>query len=281
MNQTELCEFALRKLKMRFATKINSEEYYLSYSGGKDSHLLYFFIKEYLKDDKIQIVGVNTRMEHEEIRQRMINNCDVVLVPKLKPFEIKERYGIPCFSKWQDEMISRYQNGSRSENTVNAITGENRTVFKISKKAKKLVLNNELHKVSNKCCKITKKDTLREYEKVSKRKPIVGVRGGESAIRKQQYRTCLNAKGMFSPLYDFTDDMIDAIYREMKIEVPEVYKYLERTGCFGCPYGFRSGNTEKELSLLTEAQRKFAYELFRESYEVLGIKKENIEGSEK
>lgn len=281
MNQTELCEFALRKLKMRFATKINSEEYYLSYSGGKDSHLLYFFIKEYLKDDKIQIVGVNTRMEHEEIRQRMINNCDVVLVPKLKPFEIKERYGIPCFSKWQDEMISRYQNGSRSENTVNAITGENRTVFKISKKAKKLVLNNELHKVSNKCCKITKKDTLREYEKVSKRKPIVGVRGGESAIRKQQYRTCLNAKGMFSPLYDFTDDMIDAIYREMKIEVPEVYKYLERTGCFGCTYGFRSGNTEKELSLLTEAQRKFAYELFRESYEVLGIKKENIEGSEK
>ena len=34
----------------------------ICYSGGKDSHFLYWFIKEYLKRDDIKIVGVNTYM---------------------------------------------------------------------------------------------------------------------------------------------------------------------------------------------------------------------------
>ena len=39
-------DFYLEDLKTKF-NKINPKEYYLSYSGGKDSHLLYWFIKEY------------------------------------------------------------------------------------------------------------------------------------------------------------------------------------------------------------------------------------------
>ena len=85
----------LYDLKTKF-DKINPEEYYLSYSGGKDSHLLYWFIKNYLKDNKIKIVGINTYMEHEEIRKRIYNNCDIVLLPTMKPFDIKAKYGIPC-----------------------------------------------------------------------------------------------------------------------------------------------------------------------------------------
>ena len=46
-------DFYLEDLKSKF-NKIDFNKYYLSYSGGKDSHFLYWFIKEYLKDDKIQ-----------------------------------------------------------------------------------------------------------------------------------------------------------------------------------------------------------------------------------
>ena len=84
-------DFYLYDLKTKF-DKIDSKEYYLSYSGGKDSHLLYWFIKEYLKDEDIKIVGVNTYMEHHEILQRILKNCDIVLYPKMKPFEIKKTY---------------------------------------------------------------------------------------------------------------------------------------------------------------------------------------------
>ena len=50
----------------RFRAKIDPEEYYLSYSGGKDSHFLLWFIKEWLHENRIQIVGVNTSFEIPE-----------------------------------------------------------------------------------------------------------------------------------------------------------------------------------------------------------------------
>ena len=106
-------DFYLYDLKTKF-NKINPNEYYLSYSGGKDSHLLYWFIKEYAPEFKdIKIVGINTYMEHKEIRERIYKYSDIVLLPTKKPFDIKEKYGIPCFSKEQDFYIYYYQNAIR------------------------------------------------------------------------------------------------------------------------------------------------------------------------
>lgn len=268
-------EFYLIDLKTKFQ-KIDPEKYYLGYSGGKDSHFLYWFIKEYLHEDKIQIVSLNTFMEHTQILQRMRKNADVILTPKMKPFEIKEKFGSPCFSKWQDEMISRYQKGSRSKNTVEAITGDNRTVFKISKKARDLLLSGNLHKVSNKCCEYLKKKPVKEYEKQTGKKAIMGVRGAESSMRKQQYQSCFTKKGNFTPIHDLSNELLDKIYKEFNIELPPIYDHLNRTGCMGCPYGSYSGNTEKELELISKPQRKFVSEYFKESYEVLGIDVEKI-----
>lgn len=112
-----MIKLSIAKLEHRFS-KIDYDEYYLSYSGGKDSHLLYWFIKNYLKDDKIKIVGVNIFREHSEIRERIYKNCDEVLVPELSMTEINEKYGMPCFTKNQDDFISRYQKGSRAESTL-------------------------------------------------------------------------------------------------------------------------------------------------------------------
>ena len=100
----DIVDLYLYDLKTKF-NKINPKEYYLSYSGGKDSHLLYWFIKEYAKIDGIKIIGINTYMEHPEIRKRIYKYCDKVLLPILTPTEIKEKYGIPCFSKSQDDFI--------------------------------------------------------------------------------------------------------------------------------------------------------------------------------
>lgn len=43
---SDIVDLYLHDLKTKF-NKIKPNEYYLSYSGGKDSHLLYWFIKEY------------------------------------------------------------------------------------------------------------------------------------------------------------------------------------------------------------------------------------------
>ena len=268
-------EFYLIDLKSRF-DKIKPNTYYLSYSGGKDSHFLYWFIKEYLKRDDIKIVGINTYMEHHEIRDRILKNSDIVLQPKLKPFEIKEKYGSPCFSKMQDDFIDRYQRGSRCKSVMERINGYDEsgrswTKYRLNNKAKELLLSGKLHRVSPKCCKYLKKEPARQFEKETGLKAILGVRGGESVLRSSKYKTCFTKDKKFTPIHDLSDELLDKIYKKYNIEIPKVYNHIQRTGCMGCPYGSYKGNTEKELSLINDNQRKFVCEYFKESYEVLGI----------
>ena len=233
-------DFYLNDLKTKF-NKINPTEYYLSYSGGKDSHLLYWFIKQYAKINAIKIVGINTYMEHPEILKRIYENSDIVLLPSLKPYEIKEKYGIPCFSKEQDFYIYYYQNSLRkgrkpAKTILEKIYGTYRTGFNLSKKAKKYVLSEKSHKITHLCCYYLKKEPAKRMEKELNLKPILGVRGNESAMRKRQYNSCFTKDGKFTPLWDLTDELEDKIYQKYKIEIPQIYNYVCRTGCMGCPY---------------------------------------------
>lgn len=272
-------DFYLYDLKTKF-NKINPNEYYLSYSGGKDSHLLYWFIKEYAKIDGIKIIGINTYMEHPEIRERIYNNSDKVLLPAKKPFEIKEKYGIPCFSKEQDFFIYYYQNAIRKgkapgKTIQEKIDGTYTNGFSgISKKAREYIKSGNAHKITHLCCYYMKKKPAHDFEKETGLKPILGVRNGESALRKRQYNSCFTKNGKFTPLWDLTEELENAIYEKYKIEIPKVYDYVDRTGCMGCPYGSWKGETQKELNLLNKPQKDFICKYFKESYDVLGIKTE-------
>ena len=275
-------EFYLEDLKSKFS-KINPTDYYLSYSGGKDSHFLLWFIRDYAKIEGIEVVSVNTYLEHTEILRRIQKNADVILKSDLKPMQIKEKYGSPCFSKWQDDMIHRYQNGSRRPYLIERITGIHKDTgepikgrFKLNKTARDGVLNGTLPRISSKCCYYLKKKPIKQYEKRSGKKAIIAVRGDESALRNVQYRSCFTKDMKFTPIYDMTDDMMKEAYERYDIELPEIYKQVERTGCMCCPYGSWRGETQKELRLIGKQQRKFICELFKESYEVLGIDTEQI-----
>lgn len=143
--------------------------------------------------------------------------------------------------------------------------------FKLNKKARELLLSGRLHRVSPRCCYYLKKKTAHDYEKQSGRRAILGVRGDESVMRKEQYKSCFTKDMKFTPLHDLSDELLEKIYKKYNIEIPKVYEYIERTGCMGCPYGSYKGDTEKELALLNENQRRFVMNYFKESYEVLGI----------
>lgn len=277
--KADFYDMYLLRLKDRF-NKIDFDRYYLSYSGGKDSHFLYWFIKKVLQDNKIKIVGINTYMEHHEILTRILKNSDIVLYPKLKPMKIKEKYGIPCFSKEQDFYIYYYQKAIRnnkkpSKTIQQKIDGTYKKGFSgISKKARNYVKSENAHNISHLCCEYLKKKPIKEFEKKMKLKPILGIRGNESFLRKRQYQTCLNKNGKFTPLWDLTDEIENEIYKRYNIEIPKIYNYIQRTGCMGCPYGSYKHDTEKELKLINANQRKFVCEYFKESYKILGI---NIE----
>ena len=272
-------EFYLEDLKSKF-TKINPNEYALSYSGGRDSHLLLWFIKEYAKIDGIEIISVNTYMEHPEILARMKEHADRLLIPKLKPMEIKEKYGSPCFSKRQDHVISNYQKAilkgrapspSSSAIVNRTYAADKNSSYNLSKKASEYVLSGNAHRISPMCCKCLKKDPIKDYEKETGRKSIMGVRSFESQMRSQAYTSCFTKDRNFTPIWDLSDSLMREIYEEFEIETPQIYNHIERTGCMGCPYGIYKKSTQKELKLMTPAQRRFAWKLFEESYKIRGL----------
>lgn len=278
---SDLVDLYLLDLKSKF-NKINPNDYYLSYSGGRDSHLLYWFIKEYAPEfSNIPVIAVNTYMEHPEIRDRIYKYSDKVLLPSLKPFEIKKKYGIPCFSKEQDYYIYYYQNAIRKGKTpsktfVDKINGTYRTGFNISKKAREYVLSGNAHKITHLCCYYLKKKPFHDFEKETNRKAILGITYGEGALRKSKYTSCFSKNGKFTPLWDLTKELENKIYDKYQIEIPKIYNYVDRTGCMGCPYGSYKHDTEKELNLINDNQRKFVCNLFKESYDVLGINYKNF-----
>lgn len=260
--------FYLMDLKSKFS-KISTKDYVLAYSGGKDSHRLMYLIKNVFEIQDIKNVGINTYMEHSQILQRMKDNCDVILTPELKPSEIKEKYGSPCFSKIKDEYISRYQKGLRSENCMNVIDGKN-VWFNLNKNERKLLYEGKLHKISNKCCDCLKKKPMKKYQKESGKNVIIGIIKGESKTRDSAYKSCFTKDMKFVPMFDCTDQMAKKIDKYYNIEIPEIYNYIDRTGCMGCPYGRR---IQLELSLIENPnQLKFIKDYHKESYKIKGIK---------
>lgn len=116
----------------------------------------------------------------------------------------------------------------------------------------------------------------RKYEKETGRKAILGVMGTESLTRAQVYKSCFSKNGNFHPLWDLKSDLQYEIEREFEIPVPKIYRFVDQTGCAGCPYGQhgrdRFFSTNLDLNLCHEGQRKFILEYFKESYEFKGYK---------
>ena len=286
-------EFYLEDLASKF-TKIDPDKYYLAYSGGRDSHFLLWFIRNYLKETRIPAVFENTAMELPEIRERALANADVVLKPTMHHWQIKEKYGIPLNTKASDEWVYRYQTrreqGISDEDMpdwikyyamrqVNAIEHGRKTGLlsytAVNKKTCEAMLAGKLHKVSNLCCMYLKKMPAKNWYKENHKKPITGIMGTESWKRKTTFKGCFTSQGHFTPLWDLTEDLRDEIEKEFDIPVPSVYKYVKQTGCAGCPYGQHGkghgfDGTNLELSLCHEGQRNFLLEYFKESYKFKG-----------
>lgn len=290
-------EFYLEDLASKF-TKINPAEYYLAYSGGRDSHFLLWFIREYLHETRIPAVFNNTGMEIPEIRDRALANADIVLKPAMKHAEIKEKYGIPLNTKSSDEWVYMYQKHiyERGEtedelpdylkwvvlHDVSYATKGHEgflSFVSVNKKTAKVLREGKLHKVSPYCCKYLKKIpgikyVERERERGFTKNKILGVMASESFSRKNVYKSCFSKNGAFHPLWDLTEELRDEIENYCNIPVPHIYDYAKQTGCAGCPYGQhgkdRFKNTDIQLSLCGEGQRKFILDYFGESYAFKG-----------
>ena len=228
---------------------------YVAFSGGKDSSVLLDLVR--IIDKSIPAVFVNTGNEWPDIIKFVRHLRDdkgyniLEIHPKMKPYQVWQKYGFPLVSKAQAEYIDRWRkNPHYGEIQQERAALRGWSFGKVSDRWKYLI--DEPYCTSNECCAILKKKPSKDYAKETGRFPIIGTMASESDLRRTEYisRGSCNTFGekprdgvRSTPLAIWMDQDIWDYITTRQLEICEVYyRGAKRTGCFGC--GFGCYNTE-------------------------------------
>lgn len=256
----------LAKMRIREWYEYWDGDVYISFSGGKDSTVLRYLVKEVYPD--VPAVFVDTGLEYPEVRAFARENADIVLKPKRKFNEILATYGYPIVSKEVAEAIEyggRAIKEGRDTAQARQLLGDaplsNNGGKSMYDKSKWKYLIDADFKITAKCCYHMKKSPFKKFERESGRHPITGVMADESQQRRTQYlRYGCNVfdsnHPISKPLSVWKEQ--DVLEFLVRYEIPYASPYgeikqddngkyyctgLDRTGCIFCAFG---AHLEKE-----------------------------------
>lgn len=221
---------------------------YVGFSGGLDSTVLKHIV-DGMYDD-VPSLFADTGLEYPEIRRFVKDvkegkydcfNSDVVIVrPEMRFDEVLKNYGYPIISKEVSQVVREAKIGiARNDGSykyrIYRITGTgsyapkdgNKSRYDVSKY--KYLLDAPFE-VSERCCKVMKKNPSRKYAKETGRKPILGTMASESNLRNQRWLiygcNAFDAKGenqSSNPLSFWTKQDILHYIKKFKIPYCSVY----------------------------------------------------------
>ncbi len=214
----------------------------LSYSGGRDSHLLFIVIRQVLGmgNDDFEAVYINTKNEFKDIRNYLQESKSKYGFTERETntncLKLFSEYGLPLFGKQMSKNIYLYLRNN------NSIT-KNETLKKdIINKS--IWANDSNIRCSDKCCYHLKEKHLKDAK-------ITGLRVAEKGRRAlwSDYDFCVKSKNLFKPIFDLSDKSLRNIEKVLKITPPNIYCFLQRTGCVFCGYGTKKQLEHKILYL--------------------------------
>ena len=168
--------------------KFGEENFYISFSGGKDSTILSKLVDMAVPGNRIPRVFFDTGIEYNAIREFVSRQPNVVVIKPTQAIKpMLEKYGYPFKSKEHSHLLMTYQNSGFGKSVMKYLGSEtsNRQL------TCPLVLRYQFSdsfkiKVSDKCCYKMKKEVAHRYEKESGRSiPILGIRMGEGGGTRQ------------------------------------------------------------------------------------------------
>ena len=248
---------------------------YISFSGGKDSTVLLDIArnKALIPDAKL-IPGffADTGLEYPEIRD-FVKTIDNITweKPKLNFREVIEKYGYPIISKEQSRYLSDIQTSNSEKLRSIRINGNKWGMGKISKKW--LFLIDAPFKISQKCCDKLKKYPAHQYEKKTKRHPMIGSTVEESFMRRETYlRFGCNAydtkRPVSMPMAFWTEKDVWDYINKYNLPYSRIYDMgYKRTGCMFCMYGIQSEPTPNRFQTMEKTHPK----IYNYCIENLGI----------
>lgn len=230
--------------------KYGEENFYLSFSGGKDSTVLHYLLDMALPNNNIPRVFINTGIEYQAIVDfvKTLAKNDpriIILQPTQAIKPMLEKYGYPFKSKQHSHNVMVYQHSGVGL-SVKRYLGiiESNTKFRCPKSLLYQFTPEFKIKLSDNCCRKMKKEPIKKWEKENKRYiAITGMRnseGGERASIKGCILTDKQGKvKRFHPLIKVDEQWENWFVSTKQIELCKLYRppfNFNRTGCKGCPF---------------------------------------------
>lgn len=239
--------------------KYGEENFYISFSGGKDSTVVSALVDMALPDNKIPRVYANTGIELNMIRDFVIDiqkkdDRFIIIKPTVPIKTILERDGYPFKSKLHAHMWSIWNN-DHSNLTANRYKDGlyKLSSYKCPKKLKYQFTDDFNIKLSDKCCFRIKEEPIKKWQEENcKPYAILGIMSDEGGWRIKSKCLAFKSKGrmIFQPLVVCTKDWEDWFIKTYNIKICDIYNppyNFERTGCKGCPFNI---HIQRELDTL-------------------------------
>ncbi len=243
------------------------ENFYISFSGGKDSTVVHHLVDMALPDNKIPRVFINTGIEYNEIvkfvKKLAENDERFVLIKPSKPIkETLEKYGYPFKSKDHAKKVWYYQqHGIVPDYYLSYMTKDSK--FHCPDLLQYQFTNECSLKISHWCCQELKKKPVKSWQKENEiRIAITGLRATEGGNRVNSRCILSDKKGQikqFNPLLKVNDEWEEWFIQEYNIELCSLYYEpynFVRTGCKGCPFSLNLQNDLETMERYFPAERK-------------------------
>lgn len=239
------------------------DNFYISFSGGKDSTVLSALVDLAIPGNKIPRVYANTGIELNMIRDFVIelskNDSRFQIIKPSTPIkQMLETDGYPFKSKQHSKWWDLFYRLGYPRGVKNYIGIGEKKLYRPCPNILKYQFTEEFKnkmKISDKCCYRLKEEPLKRWS-TENNKPysIVGVMREEGGRRERA--NCLSFTGkklkFFQPLVPITKEWENWFIDAYNVNICDIYKEpynFERTGCKGCPFAL---HLQRELDILNE-----------------------------
>lgn len=259
--------------------KYGEENFYISFSGGKDSTVVSALVDMALPNNKIPRVYADTGIEYNIIRDFVFDmkkkdNRVIVIKPSVRIKEMLESEGYPFKSKHHSQMWSIWNN---NHNNISAIKYKDGLYNFSSNKCPKILkyqFNDDFNlKLSDRCCFRMKEEPLHKWQKENN-KPygIVGIMREEEGRRSSAQCLAFRRKKLmnFQPLAPITKDWEEWFIKTYNIKICDIYKppyNFTRTGCKGCPFAIDLQHNLDVMEKYFPSERKQCEVIWQPIYE--------------
>lgn len=272
-----LLQDRLTKIKSTIE-KYGEENFYLSFSGGKDSTVLSALLDMACPGNKIPRVYANTGIEYRMIldfvereREREHPWELHIIKPSVPIKPMLEKVGYPFKSKHHAHVWEIFANiGIEKSDTVSCylkLRNPKSGIIRFTQNLCPKILTYQFYekmpfKISSKCCDELKKKPIEKWKKENKK--IYGINGimpAEGGQRTSAKCTVFVGDKLknFQPLVPITKEWEDWFIAKYNIEICAIYKEpynFDRTGCKGCPFAIHLQDELDTLEKFFPAERK-------------------------